>query len=360
MESLYTGGYSHLEALFNTLQRMKLKIMGHRKSNGKVEFGMLRSIEEYPLDITDIQKPGYYKLEKGGKFKHSFQSPKSILIPPEHVILRVNEKLEVQPITVEEEQIALFGIKPCELAAIKVLDKVAESVNNVYYRERRKHVSLIIVEECVEAGGTCFCGSLGTGPSASNGFDLAFARIDESTIVFKPGSNKGMELVRKIGLEPAPDSVYNQYKSIMESVKSKTSVLPPVDALSKALEYSMGDEDLWREVSKRCVGCANCNMVCPTCFCLEIDDRFEPDGYTRIARWTGCLSPSYGEVAGGHFRPELFMRYRHFVLHKFLFYPRQIGVLGCVGCGRCITWCPLGIDLRDTLVKVFEKYGGRE
>ena len=153
-------------------------------------------------------------------------------------------------------------------------------------------------------------------------------------------------------LKPAMESEINEYLGKIRSTREKTSKAfnKAIKDLQETLMIKAKDKDLWLKISENCIGCGNCNFVCPTCFCLEFDYFIdEKNQGVKTAKWTGCLLYSYGQVAGGHFRPELYTRYRHFVLHKLVFYPRQIEMLGCVGCGRCITWCPMGIDLRDSV-----------
>jgi len=350
----YVGTIKDLNKLFTAIKSDPeiADVLGYLKHKNTVKWGKIEDFSDLPLDVEDIQMPGSYKIRKGEVFRHSFVSPKYTLIPPKQLLLYVDKELNIVEKPEKRLKIVLFGIKPCDLKAIEVLDRIAEKNENTYYAWRRSMVSLIVVEECLVPGNTCFCGAVGSGPDVQRGFDVSYARLGE-VVVFKYGSSRGKQLLEEIGVSRAPDSLVSKYVEALEEARRKTKkAIPPVETIVKALTASIEDEELWRSVSSKCVGCANCNMVCPTCFCLEVVDNPEEEGYARIAQWTGCLSYSYGEVAGGHFRPELYMRYRHFVLHKFVFYPRQIGLLGCVGCGRCITWCPVRVDLRETINKI--------
>ena len=352
------GDLEDLEKLIAWLRHSGLRVVAYKLQGGLPILGDVDSIRDTPLGYSDVQGPGSYRLvsDRDGFFRHTQYSIKNVLHPPSQEVYRLREDFEiVQPETLCGPM-ALFGIKPCDLASLRVLDRVLEGDDA--YRARRGSVQFIVVEECVEPGDTCFCGSMRAGPAASEGYDLAYARLGDQ-VVFKAGSERGLSVAESLGLSPAPEHVVSRYLETMERAREKASRAPDIEKVSEALEKVMASEELWREVSARCVGCTNCNMACPTCFCTEFVDHLGPSGEAiRVRQWFGCLSYTYGQVAGMHFRPELFMRYRHFVLHKFLFYQKQIGLPGCVGCGRCITWCPMGIDLREVISRVVSHAGG--
>ncbi|MEM0048431.1 MAG: 4Fe-4S dicluster domain-containing protein [Ignisphaera sp.] len=353
---LYKGNEEDVLKVYESVKSIGI-VYGYKKSDNEIKFDFISGASELPLDVTTTQRPGYYRINAGFGFVHSFQSPKNFLYPPRTDIAIVTENLYVEVLENNIKSVVLFGVKPCDLAAIRVFDELFASNFNPYYFNRRRGIAGIVVEECLYPSETCFCGSVGTGPDVTDGFDLAFARIDRDFVLFKVGSSFGKIIVNKLRLERANESDVGVYRKLVEEAKKKTSIGISVEDMQKALSISIPNEHLWRKLSEKCLGCANCNMVCPTCFCTEIVDEIENDRSRRIAQWIGCLSYIYGLVAGGHFRKELYTRYRHFVLHKFLFYPKQTGLLGCVGCGRCIVWCPVGIDIRETIKSVVNEYG---
>lgn len=332
--------------------------MGYKLQNSTPVFGEIHSLSDMPIKVSDIQRPGYYELVAGYRFRLSYASPKWYLLPPEHSLLKVSPNYEVADVVDNStpSRVVLFGIKPCDLSAIAVLDAILTSKHPVYTK-RRSGVLAVIVEECLEPAETCFCSITGTGPTVLRGYDLAYARLDENTIVFKPGSVLGEEIAKTVGLKDAVQEQVEAYCSAVDrAVNIMAMRLPRLEVIQRDLEKSMRNEKLWRTLSEKCTGCGNCNYVCPTCFCVEIVDNVEESNTVRTAIWTACRAYTYGLVAGGHFRRDLYMRYRHFVLHKFLFYPKQTGgLIGCVGCGRCTTWCPLGLDLKETLLRVVKE-----
>jgi ferredoxin len=350
--NLFVGGFKDLGTVVKLLQEDLggVRLFGYKLHNDRIEFGEMKDFDEIPTTVADIQKPGYFRISSTGyRFRHSFSSPKAFLLPPEHSILTVSQGYEIVEDGDGEMGVVFLGIKPCDRKAMSILDGILYGKSPVYTK-RRDSIKAIIVEECLEPGETCFCSAVKAGPTISSGFDIAYARLYKDTLVFKYGSSLGEKILVKAGLQKAQDSHVKAYfEMVANAISMMNSRISRVEELQKALKERIGDKSFWEKVSSNCVGCGNCNYVCPTCFCTEINDIVE-EGYSkRIGMWLGCLTYTYGLVAGGHFRQELYTRYRHFVLHKFLFYPKQVGDVGCVGCGRCITWCPLGVDLRDTL-----------
>ena len=356
---LYRGGIEDIINIYNTVKEfLKADVYGYKRYGNSLVFDFIESSSELPIDVHVVQRPGFYRVSRGFGFIHSSHSPKNLLYPFKQELFRVDQELNIKTLENSLKPVILFGIKPCDVAAINVFDKLFGNNFNPYYLNRRRSVVGIVVEECLNPGETCFCSTMGTGPDARNGFDLAFAKVDRDLVIFKAGSSLGEKIVAKANLQKASDDDVKRYEILLEEAKRKTNLGIGVEDIQTSLEKSITDVELWRKVSEKCVGCANCNMVCPTCFCSEIVDDVVGDEAVRIMQLIGCLSYTYGLVAGGHFRKELYTRYRHFILHKFVFYPKQIGLFGCVGCGRCSVWCPVGIDIRETVKTVASRYRG--
>ena len=346
---LYKVKIDELKRLFTLVKDLGYRIVAPKVVDGVIRLEYINSFDEIPHDIKDIQEPGRYRLVKGKFFRHGPDSPKKFLYPPRLTLFKITRDWRIEFPKYDTQRIAFFGIKPCDLAAIHVMDRVQGSLGDEYYLALRSKL-LIIVENCIEPANTCFCSTMGTGPRARYGFDLAYTRIPErDVVILEAGNDLGIKLMSQLHVEPIDNETYRLFEEVMRRAYEKARAGFNVDNLPELLELRI-ESEVYKKVTERCLGCANCNMVCPTCFCFDVEDIPYLDGSAeRVRIWDGCFSYRYAEVAGGHFRPSLWARYRHWLLHKFSYWIKQFGTFGCVGCGRCITWCPAGIDLRETI-----------
>lgn len=349
---LYVASAEGLLRLFGELSKLGYTMVGYRVVDGVLRLREVSSFDELALarGVEDVQAPGRYSLARGKFFRHGPDSPKVYLYPAELNLFRVLPRWDVVFPEVREVKLAFFGIKPCDLAAVKVMDRVQGGVGDEYYMLMRRGL-VTVVENCVEPGATCFCATMSAGPRVRNGFDIAYTRVGDELVV-EAGSDLGVRLLNVIEVEPIDGRTYREFEEAMNRAYGKAKARFSLDGLPDILELGI-TSSVFKEVAGRCLGCANCNMVCPTCFCFDVVDIPHLDGSAdRVRVWDGCLNYLYAQVAGGHFRPSLWARYRHFVLHKFAYWVKQFGTFGCVGCGRCITWCPTGIDLRECVSRV--------
>jgi len=346
------GSENDLKTLFNKFKG-KTTIIGPKIPDGEIaiRYCELNNYDEIPRGVEDYQEPGKYRLMQGDFFRHGFDSPKGYLHPPALKIVRVEKGLEIKPYNYDPKEIVFFGIKPCDAAAIRVMDKTFTWNKDAYYNAQREKIT-IIVENCTKPGKTCFCATMGTGPRATENFDIAYTRIN-GKVLFEAGSVKGEEILMEIEtLKPASNEVIAEFIKVMDEAYEKAKAQFTTTNLPEKLEINIANENLWKELSEKCLACGNCTMVCPTCFCFDIYDESHLDEYVdRVRYWDSCFTYKYAEVAGGHFRPEIWAMYRQWMLHKFSYWKKQFDVFGCVGCGRCITWCPAGIDIRENVKK---------
>jgi ferredoxin len=247
-----------------------------------------------------------------------------------------------------------FGIRACDVAAAIRLDRVLTGdryVDPVFARRRRG--SLIVAASCHTSAETCFCASAGTGPRPKEGFDILIEEIEEggaTVFVASAGSVAGADILAAA----APPEASGKQKEAAVAAAGRAAAAQTrkvsFEGLRDAL-YEAFDHPRWDATASRCLSCGNCTSACPTCFCVTVDEATTLDGRTatRLRRWDSCFTQGFTYIHGGSVRLSPKSRYRQWLTHKFAAWQDQFGVSGCVGCGRCITWCPAGIDVTEEI-----------
>ncbi len=349
----------NLDALIALLREDGRKVIGPTVADGAIVYDEIRSAAELPHGVGDEQAPGHYRLTErtdGRTFGYVVgpTSWKNYLFPPVvplNVGRREDHHVEFSPVVPEPEKYAFLGVRACDLAAIGVQDKVlaAGQFSDPDYRARRSKI-LVVAVQCTTNASTCFCTSMGTGPEVDRGFDLALTELDEGFLV-QAGSAIGQEIILE-RLPVRPATSVEQYTAAADVAATRARIGDPVptNGLHDRLLAQL-DHPRWAEVAERCITCGNCTLACPTCFCTSVSQKTDLEG--KVARteryWDSCFSPSFARVAGGSFRSRPRDRYRQWLTHKFATWIDQFGQFGCIGCGRCITWCPVAIDVREEL-----------
>ncbi|HXZ56180.1 MAG TPA: 4Fe-4S dicluster domain-containing protein [Gaiellaceae bacterium] len=353
-----------LEALVVALRGRGFRVLGPTVRDGAIVYEELESAAELPVGWTDSQDGGHYRLERRAdeaRFGYAVgpHSWKQFLLPPRLKLWRAQQNgdgaLEVEEEPLDETPLAFLGVRSCELHAIAAQDRVLMGGRFVDrdYAARREDTFLVAVN-CFEPGGTCFCVSMGTGPKAERGYDLALTEIleGEHRFLAEAGSERGAEVLAELpGREAAAEDLEAAGAAVEGAVHKMGRQLDATDLhglLRRNLEHPR-----WDDVAERCLTCGNCTMVCPTCFCTTVEDTTDLDGGAERTRvWETCYSVDYSYIHGGSIRPSGRSRYRQWLTHKFGTWHDQFDSSGCVGCGRCITWCPVGIDVTEELTAI--------
>ena len=220
----------------------------------------------------------------------------------------------------------------------------------------RRENALIIAVNCGQAGGTCFCESMQTGPQVTSGFDLALTEIlddGQHRFLVEVGSTKGGDLLDEIDSIGATDADYSAAAAAIANAKGQMGRTMDISDVKELLQGNQ-EHPRWDEVASRCLTCGNCTMVCPTCFCTTVEDVTGLDGdhAERWTRWDSCFTLDFSYIHGGIVRGSSKSRYRQWMTHKLAHWIDQFGTSGCVGCGRCITWCPVGIDITEEVAAI--------
>lgn len=348
-----------LDALLDALSARGYRVVGPTVSGGAIVHGELESAADLPVGWTDEQAPGSYRLRRRDDdacFGYGVgpQSWKSELFPARLRLWRARR--DDGGFAVDEEETApvptaFVGVRPCELAAIAVQDRVFLGGPHVDtdYASRRTDVFVVAVE-CGEPGDLCFCADMGTGPAADEGFDLCLTELlePEHRLYIRSGSPAGEAVLADLPVTSATAEDDEQRARLVaraaRHISGRFDATDVHDLLLRNLESPR-----WDMVASRCLACANCTLVCPTCFCTTVEDAAALDGSSaeRTRVWDTCFSLRYAEVHGGNTRPTPRARYRQWLVHKLATWHDQFGSSGCVGCGRCIAWCPVGIDIRE-------------
>jgi len=342
------------------------QVVGPTVRDGAIIFDDIASDADLPIGWTDEQDGGKYRLKRRGDaalFGYAVgpHSWKKFLFPPNVRLWRARRNsggFEFQPDEQEAPKLAFIGVRGCDLAAIAVQDRVfMGSFTDPIYKARREGAFIVAVN-CGTAGGTCFCVSMKTGPKARSGFDLALTEIiedDRHFFVVEIGSGAGAELFAHITSRAADDAELRAADAVVENTAAHMGrSMEAADV--KELLYANLDHPRWDEVASRCLTCANCTMVCPTCFCSTVEDTTDLTGdhAERWRKWDSCFTMDFSYIAGGSVRPSAKSRYRQWMTHKLATWHDQFGTSGCVGCGRCITWCPVAIDITEEVRAIRE------
>lgn len=351
---------NNLQQLIDVLIQKGYQVMGPAIRDNSVVYDEITAVSDMPEGWTDRQDGGVYRLEKRSDkaifgYVNAPESWKKFLFPSKVRLWQAKRNSEGFQILDEPQDIpryAFIGVRACEIQAIEVQDRVFKEQSSVdpTYSLRRDN-ALIIAVNCGQAGGTCFCDSMKTGPKVTGGFDIAMTEIiDHENHMFlaEVGTDLGASVLENIPWIKAEPEIVEQGRCISEQAAAQMGRNMDTTEI-KELLYKNYEHPRWNDVAERCLTCGNCTLVCPTCFCTTVEDRTDISGESAERRRVldSCYNLNFSYIHGGTIRSSGLSRYRQWMTHKLAAWIDQFGVSGCVGCGRCITWCPVGIDITE-------------
>lgn len=356
-----------LDSLIQRLLDDGFHVIGPIERAGSIEYAPVRHAGDLPTGLSVEQSPGRWRARHDDGHHRFGWTPaadswKRWFFPPDDVILSVRRRdgsFTTTPPPPPARPLALIGARDCELRALDVLDRVlADPAHPDPRYIARRAATFVVAVTCGRPSATCWCTSMGGGPRPSSGFDIVLTELDDGDrapdghrLVAEAGTDRGAALLDALGAPEATAADLNGAAGV--AAAAAAGMTQRLDGASLADQLAGTDlHSHWDDVAARCLSCGSCTLVCPTCFCSRIEDRTglavtddgSPD-VERHQRWASCFELDHSNLVGRPVRATTADRYRQWLLHKLHTWPAQFGTAGCVGCGRCTTWCPAGIDL---------------
>ncbi len=362
-----------LQALLDELVAQGFAVVGPTVRSGAVVHAELTDVSQLPQGVRDEQQPGRYRLthvppedgvvgdgvETFFGFASAAQSWKPYFLPSHQLVWSASRDGGTNGAVPETDRrpLALLGVRACDLHAVRIQDRVLaeRQFADADYTARRAGTFVIAVT-CGNPGGTCFCASMGTGPVAESGFDLRLVELTDGgkhRFLVEVGSDRGAEILDRLPVAAADEPDRRAADAVAQDATNRMGrVLDTTDI--RDLLYANAEHSRWDDVASRCLSCGNCTSVCPTCFCTTVEDTTDlaAERLERWRDWDSCFTVDFSHVHGGSVRGSTRSRYRQWMTHKLASWIDQFGSSGCVGCGRCITWCPVGIDITEELAAI--------
>jgi ferredoxin len=352
------------DSLFPLLVERGYTVIGPTIHEGTIVYDEIAGASDLPIGWIDAQEAGTYHLDDrgdGAYFAYTVgpRTLKTFLFPPKQTLLTIEHAetgLAFRPEPVEPARFAFVGVRACELAAIEIQDRVfiGNGFSDPHYEEARKR-SFTVGVNCAVAGATCFCASMGTGPRCTSGYDIVVTEMiddDRHEFVVRSGTEAGEEIIQSLEGRATTVADSLRVNAIIADTEAHMGRSFPEAEAYELLTNNL-EHPIWDSIAERCLSCTNCTLVCPTCFCSTVDDITDLEGTaSRTRSWDSCFGLDFTNLHGHSVRSSVGSRYRQWMTHKLAYWYDQFGSSGCVGCGRCITWCPVGIDITTEIVNL--------
>ena len=356
-----------LDLLIQQLKSDGFQVVGPTVDQEAIVYSEIDCLDDLPIGWTDIQEPGKYRLQRRHDdacfgYVVGPHSWKKYLFPPVTLVAAADRSetgWKMSTPETEAPRYAFLGVRACELAAMQIQDKVflgGPFVDPTY--QKRRNAAFVVAVNCTQAAPTCFCTSMNTGPLCHSGFDLALTEVADGFLL-EIGSEPGAAVAERLivtdrsAVTPATSQQCEAgdaaRQQAVDQITKRLDTTDIRDLLMNNLRHPQ-----WAEVAKRCLSCTNCTMVCPTCFCSSVTEvpDLTGDHVDRERSWDSCFNLDLSYMNGSPTRNSIQSRYRQWMTHKLATWHDQFGSSGCVGCGRCITWCPVGIDLTQEVAAI--------
>lgn len=350
------------QQLLNALQSEGYSLLGPREKQGAIVYEQFSEVEQLPQGMIDVQQPGRYELKQGETnrlfaWSTAAQSVKPLTFAPTEKLWH-SEKTDGNPLSFTEtlpkvKPTAVIGVRACDLAALELQDRhfLQKEYVDPYYEQRRSSLFLVAVN-CSHPAETCFCHSTNDGPVAKKGYDIVLTELEDGFLI-AAGSVGGQVIIDSLSLDNANvEQLQSQTEQEKVAISKQVRQLPSCDVA--AVLKDRQEHAQWDDIGQRCLSCGNCTAVCPSCFCHSEHDS-APLGspiVDHVRQWDSCFNHEHSYIHGIVIRKESKTRYRQWMTHKFSSWLEQYGRSGCTGCGRCISWCPVGIDVTQELALI--------
>ena len=328
-------------------------------------FARISTFGDCYLPVNDENGESHFRKWENGcvlsENLNTVRSAKDFFFPQTENMMEFKvegKKIELIDTRSETEDFVVFGVRACDARSFTILDKVflVDPVDT-YYANRRAHGTIVTLA-CTRPTETCFCSAFDIDPANPEG-DVA-AWMTETELYLKALTEKGTALLDSISalLEDADETAVDAQKKAIGEIMAKLPLQNlPLDAFKPEKMLEFFDSPKWKTLSESCLGCGTCTFVCPTCQCYDIKDFDTGHGVKRFRCWDSCMYSDFTKMAHGNSRLSQVERFRQRFMHKLVYFPaNNNGEFGCVGCGRCLSKCPISMNI----VKVMKTLGGEQ